>query len=87
MIFYDQLGCGQSDRPNDPSLWTADRYFHEVDFVRDGVGLKKFHLIGHSWRTTVAVGFAAKTPMTYCRFLYIARFSAFPATLIVLPAH
>jgi len=26
VIFYDQLGCGRSDRPADDSLWTADRF-------------------------------------------------------------
>lgn len=62
VIFYDQLGCGKSDRPDDPSLWTAERYFDEVKAVRDGLGLKKYHLIGHSWGTTLAVGFAAKHP-------------------------
>ena len=24
-IVYDQLGCGRSDKPDDPSLWTLDR--------------------------------------------------------------
>jgi proline iminopeptidase len=62
VIFYDQLWCGKSDRPDDPSLWTAERYFDEVQAVRDGLGLKKYHLIGHSWGTTLAVGFAAKHP-------------------------
>ncbi len=62
VIFYDQLGCGKSDRPDNPSLWTAERYFDEALAVRDGLGLKKYHLIGHSWGTTLAVGFAAKHP-------------------------
>jgi proline iminopeptidase len=62
VIFYDQLGCGKSDRPDDPSLWTAERYFDEPRAIRDSLGLKKFHLIGHSWGTTLAVGFAAKHP-------------------------
>ena len=60
VIFYDQLGCGKSDRPDNTSLGTAKRYFDEVRAVRDGLGLKKYHLIGHSWGTTLAVGFAAK---------------------------
>jgi len=62
VIFYDQLGCGNSDRPADPSLWRAERYFNEVRSVQDGLGLKKYHLIGHSWGTTLAVGFAARHP-------------------------
>ena len=62
VIFYDQLGCGKSDRPDNKSLWTAERYFNEVQAVRDGLGLNNYHLIGHSWGTTLAVGFAAKHP-------------------------
>jgi proline-specific peptidase len=60
VIFYDQIGCGKSDRPEDPSLWVAERYFDEVKTIHDGLGLKKYHLIGHSWGTALAVGFAAK---------------------------
>lgn len=41
-------------------MWTAERYFDEVQAVRDGLGLNKYHLIGHSWGTTLAVGFAAR---------------------------
>ncbi len=62
VIFYDQLGCGKSDRPDDPSLWRAGRYFDEVRAVRDGLGLQAYHLIGHSWGTTLAVGFAGRHP-------------------------
>jgi proline iminopeptidase len=62
VIFYDQLGCGKSDRPDNTALWTAERYFDEVAAVKDGLGLKNYHLIGHSWGTTLAVGFAAKHP-------------------------
>ena len=53
VIFYDQLRCGKSDRPDNSSLWTAERYFDEVRAVRDGLGLKKYHLIGHLWGTTL----------------------------------
>ncbi|MEA5098204.1 MAG: proline iminopeptidase-family hydrolase [Burkholderiaceae bacterium] len=62
VIFYDQLGCGKSDRPDNPSLWVAKRYFDEVKAVRDGLGLQQYHLIGHSWGTVLAVGFSAMHP-------------------------
>ena len=62
VIFYDQLGCGKSDCPDNPALWTAERYFDEPRAVRDGLNLDKYHLIGHSWGTTLAVGFAAQYP-------------------------
>jgi proline iminopeptidase len=49
VYFYDQLGCGYSDRPDDMSLWTVDRYVEEVEEVRRGLGLDNFILYGHSW--------------------------------------
>src|SRR5277367_1606123 len=39
MYYYDQLGCNNSDQPDDPSLWTLDRYTTEVEEVRRALGL------------------------------------------------
>ena len=30
-IYYDQLGCGNSDNPNDVTLWDLPRYVEELD--------------------------------------------------------
>ena len=49
LIFYDQLGCGKSDMPDDTSLWTIERSVREVDMVREALGLDKVHLLGQSW--------------------------------------
>ena len=49
VVFYDQLGCGQSDRPEDPSLWTIERSVAEVVAVRQSLGLERMHLFGNSW--------------------------------------
>lgn len=48
VVFYDQLGCGRSDRPDDPSLFTFDTFLAELDAVRDALGLSSVHLLGHS---------------------------------------
>ena len=32
--YYDQLGSGFSDQPDDPSLWELERFVDEVDQVR-----------------------------------------------------
>lgn len=49
VIFYDQLGCGLSDRPEDVSLWTLERSVAEVTAVCEALGLDRFHLFGNSW--------------------------------------
>ncbi|KAF5072911.1 Proline iminopeptidase [anaerobic digester metagenome] len=49
VVFYDQLGCGNSDTPDDPALWTVERYVAEVGEVRDALGLSRVHLLGQSW--------------------------------------
>jgi proline iminopeptidase len=36
--YYDQLGSFYSDQPDDPSLWTIDRFREEVEQVRKGLG-------------------------------------------------
>ena len=42
VIFYDQLGGGNSDKPDDPRLWTMERFVDELAQVRAALGLKKF---------------------------------------------
>ena len=49
VVAFDQLGCGRSDRPKDPSLWNISRYVEEVEIVRKGLNLEKVHLMGSSW--------------------------------------
>jgi proline iminopeptidase len=54
VIRYDQLGSGQSDRPNDLALWRTDRFVEELDAVRKALNLREMHLLGHSWGGTLA---------------------------------
>ena len=58
--YYDQLGSGFSDQPDEPSLWELDRYVDEVDQVRRALGLGKenFVLYGHSWGGILATEYA-----------------------------
>jgi proline iminopeptidase len=58
MYYYDQLGCNNSDQPDDPSLWTLARYTQEVEEVRRGLGLENFVLYGHSWGGILAIEYA-----------------------------
>jgi L-proline amide hydrolase len=57
-IFYDQLGCGRSDLPEDPSLWTVELFVEEVGAVREALGLERVHLFGNSWGGMLAMEYA-----------------------------
>jgi proline iminopeptidase len=62
VIFYDQLGSGQSDRPADNSLWTVDRFVRELGDVREALGLEHVHILGHSWGSMLAVDYMLTKP-------------------------
>jgi proline iminopeptidase len=55
VVFYDQLGCGKSDRPGDTSLWQVDRFVEELAVVREALGLERLHLFGSSWGGMLAL--------------------------------
>ena len=58
--YYDQLDSTNSDKPDDPALWTIQRYTDEVEAVRQGLGLDNFYLLGHSWGGVLAIEYALK---------------------------
>lgn len=61
-IYYDQLGCGNSDNPKDESHWDLARYVEEVEQVRIALGLDEtnFYLLGHSWGGILAMEYSLK---------------------------
>lgn len=63
-IYYDQLGTGFSDNPNDTALWDLPRYVEEVEQVRKALNLSKdnFFLLGHSWGGILAMEYALQYP-------------------------
>ncbi len=62
VVFYDQLGCGLSDKPDDTSLWRIDRFVREVDQVREALGLERVHLLGQSWGGWLSIEYMLSKP-------------------------
>jgi len=62
VVAYDQLGCGQSDKPNDKSLWNVKRYAGELDTIIKKLDLKNIHLLGQSWGTILGMEYAVIYP-------------------------
>jgi len=48
VVLYDQIGCGNSDRPADIE-WSVSVFRDEVDVLREQLGLERIHLLGTSW--------------------------------------
>ena len=59
---YDQLGCGNSDKPADTSLWVLDRFVEEVEQVRQAIGADStnFYILGNSWGGILGMQYALK---------------------------
>lgn len=57
IVRYDQLGTGRSGRPDDVSLWTVERYVEELHVLRQKLGLRQIHLLGHSWGASLAAAY------------------------------
>jgi proline-specific peptidase len=62
VVFYDQLGGGESDRPDDSSLWTVELFLDELRTVRKALGLERLHLFGSSWGGMLALEYALIQP-------------------------
>lgn len=62
VVFFDQLGCGESDQPDDSSLWQIARFAEEVKALREALGLEEVHLLGHSWGGWLAIEYLLGQP-------------------------
>lgn len=63
VVLYDQLGCGKSDRPDDPSLWTIQLFVDELNALREHLGIVRHHVLGHSWGGSLAAEYALTRPL------------------------
>lgn len=61
VVFYDQLGCGRSDRPHEMS-WCLAVFTEELRQLRKHLGLERIHLLGTSWGGMLALEHALEQP-------------------------
>jgi proline-specific peptidase len=62
VVLYDQLGCGDSEAPDDPTLWTLERFVRELEQVRSALDLGRVDLFGHSFGGVLAQQWALAHP-------------------------
>lgn len=62
VIFYDQLDSGKSDQPNDPKNWRVERFVDELESIRKALGFERWHLVGQSWGSALALEYSVRFP-------------------------
>jgi proline iminopeptidase len=55
IVRYDQLGGGKSDKIADTTMFTIEHFVAELESLRNHLGVDKWHVLGHSWGTILAV--------------------------------
>ena len=87
VVFYDQLGCGNSERPNDPSLWITDRFVgavgatHASPLLRRNLGLEKVHILGQSWGSMLLLDYVLNKPVGIASIILASPCTSIPMWL------
>ncbi len=78
VVFYDQLGCGRSDIPDNRALWTIERFADEVDEVRAKLGLERCHVLGQSWGGWLGIEYLLRAPRGIASFVLASTSASIP---------
>ena len=74
VVFIDMLGRGLSDDARDVSEYSIENDVHIAEEVRKRLGLERISVIGHSYGSVVAQGYALRYPERTKRLVIIAGF-------------
>ena len=64
VYFYDQFGCGKSERSVDKSDYSLETYLDELDSVIKELKLSNLYLMGFSWGAALACAYMIKKEHT-----------------------
>jgi len=62
VIRYDQLGGGKSDTTSDTTMFNIGHFVAELDSLRSALGIARWHVLGHSWGTMLAIEYYRAHP-------------------------
>ncbi len=79
VIRYDQLGGGKSDKISDTALFTINHFVEELDSLRKSLGIEKWHVLGHSWGTILAIEYYKAHPEHVSSLIFGSPVFDFPA--------
>ena len=80
VYFYDQLGCGRSDRAASSDFYSVENYVAELAQVRTALKLEDFYLMGFSWGCALACAYMlARRPVGVKGVMLCAPYLSSPA--------
>jgi proline iminopeptidase len=62
VVRYDQLGGGKSTRITDTTMMTIPHFVAELDSLRAFLKIPRWHVVGHSWGTILALEYYRAHP-------------------------
>jgi proline iminopeptidase len=65
VVLYDQLGCGESDRPRARSEYNFGKEAAQVEGIRRALRLGRVHLFGHSYGGRLALEAVTRFPTSF----------------------
>jgi proline iminopeptidase len=77
LVFIDERGSGKSQILQDPKGYTVENMVEDVEAVRQGLGLGKMSLLGHSYGGVLAQAYALKYQANLTHLILA---STFPST-------
>jgi proline iminopeptidase len=76
LIFIDERGSGRSQKLEDPAGYTVENMVEDVEAVRQGLGLGKIALLGHSYGGVLAQAYALKYQKNLTQLILCSTFSS-----------
>lgn len=71
VIYFDQLGCGQSDW-NVPGEYHLDDELAVIEQIREHLGHQQLTVVGESWGTMLGLLYASKFPQRVKRLILLS---------------
>lgn len=76
LVWFDQWGCGRSERPSSFDGFTVERAAEEVRDVADALHLRSPHLFGHSWGGALSLEAASRFPRRFRSLIVCGAFAS-----------
>lgn len=71
LIFYDQRGCGKSEKPGEED-YSLETEVETLEGLRKKLGITKVNLLGQSWGTILALLYATSYPANIEKLMLVS---------------